>query len=156
MRTKGSYHLSIEYLIEKLREAFIVLGHPVSGRDMASLKGFPSRSVYEQRFLGWKKALIAANLPITKPGPHGNSSKLCRPDRVARFKLRFTILHRDNFTCQYCGRTPQDGIKLEIDHINPYSNNGDTEPSNLITSCSECNIGKRNIVLKNFPKIKAE
>lgn len=64
-------------------------------------------------------------------------------------KLRFEILKRDNFQCQYCGRSPKkDGCKLHIDHINPRSKGGTNEPSNLITSCQECNLGKYDILLK--------
>lgn len=56
-------------------------------------------------------------------------------------KLRFEVFKRDNFTCQYCGRMAPEVI-LEIDHINPISNNGDNNILNLITSCRDCNRGK--------------
>ena len=56
-------------------------------------------------------------------------------------KLRFEVFKRDNFTCQYCGRMAPE-IILEIDHINPISNNGDNNILNLITSCRDCNRGK--------------
>lgn len=55
--------------------------------------------------------------------------------------LRFDIFRRDKFTCQYCGRRPPD-VVLEVDHIAPVSRGGDDDPSNLITSCYECNRGK--------------
>lgn len=55
---------------------------------------------------------------------------------------RFRILQRDNFRCQYCGRTPKDDIKLEVDHIIPICKGGDSEDSNLITACFECNRAK--------------
>lgn len=58
-------------------------------------------------------------------------------------RTRFRIFARDNFQCQYCGRSPRkDRCKLEIDHIIPRNNNGSDEESNLITSCKECNLGK--------------
>jgi len=66
-----------------------------------------------------------------------NSEKYLRATRV-----RFEILLRDNFTCQYCGRKPEDGIKLHVDHIKPKLRGGTSEKSNLITSCNDCNIGK--------------
>ena len=56
-------------------------------------------------------------------------------------KLRFKILERDNFTCQYCGRKAPDVI-LEVDHIRPVCLGGDNRESNLITSCSDCNQAK--------------
>lgn len=55
--------------------------------------------------------------------------------------LRFDVLKRDNFTCQYCGRKPPEVI-LETDHIIPISEGGETSKDNLITSCRECNRGK--------------
>lgn len=66
---------------------------------------------------------------------------------TAFLKLRFTVLRRDKFTCQYCGRTPKDGAKLNLDHIQPKSKDGKLTVSNLITSCVECNQGKRDVVL---------
>ena len=56
-------------------------------------------------------------------------------------KLRFAVLKRDNFTCQYCGRKPPEVI-LEVDHIIPISEGGETSLDNLITSCRQCNRGK--------------
>jgi len=70
-------------------------------------------------------------------------------------KLRFEILKRDNFTCQYCGRSPQnDNIVLQVDHINPISNGGQDTSSNLITSCRDCNIGKRDFLLNKHQERK--
>lgn len=61
--------------------------------------------------------------------------------------LRFDILERDNFQCQYCGRSPRkDKCRLEIDHIIPISEGGDSNKENLITSCRECNRGKNPCV----------
>jgi len=57
--------------------------------------------------------------------------------------LRFDILHRDNFTCTYCGRSAPEVI-LHIDHKLPFSKWGKTKKDNLITSCSDCNLGKKN------------
>jgi hypothetical protein len=56
-------------------------------------------------------------------------------------KLRFEIFKRDSFTCQYCGKTPPDVI-LHVDHIHPVAHGGGDDPMNLITACSDCNLGK--------------
>jgi 5-methylcytosine-specific restriction endonuclease McrA len=68
-----------------------------------------------------------------------------------KLKLRFLVLERDNFTCQYCGRTPSKdrSVILEIDHIIPKSKGGTDDIDNLITSCKECNLGKGDIILIN-------
>ena len=55
---------------------------------------------------------------------------------------RFRILQRDNFRCQYCGRTAQDDIKLEVDHITPLCQGGTDTDNNLITACLPCNRSK--------------
>ena len=56
--------------------------------------------------------------------------------------LRYEIMKRDNFRCQICGRTAQDGARLEVDHKKPIAKGGRTEPSNLWTLCQDCNRGK--------------
>ena len=56
--------------------------------------------------------------------------------------LRYSILKRDNFSCQICGSNAQDGVKLHVDHIIPVSKGGETIESNLRTLCDRCNLGK--------------
>lgn len=55
--------------------------------------------------------------------------------------LRFAILRRDNNACQYCGARAPDTF-LHIDHIIPVAEGGANDPSNLITACYRCNLGK--------------
>lgn len=62
-------------------------------------------------------------------------------------RMRFQVLERDNFRCRYCGRGLYDGVKLEIDHIVPKKLNGVNELSNFVTACSDCNVGKSDILL---------
>lgn len=61
-------------------------------------------------------------------------------------KLRFEVFERDNFTCQYCGRSAPDTV-LHVDHIRPVSQGGGDDIANLITSCMACNLGKSDHVL---------
>lgn len=56
--------------------------------------------------------------------------------------LRYQVLQRDQFRCQICGATKEDGVKLHVDHIFPVSKGGKTELSNLRTLCDRCNLGK--------------
>lgn len=62
-------------------------------------------------------------------------------------KLRFDVFERDNFTCQYCGRTIHDKVKLVVDHVFPKSAGGPDDMDNLVTACEECNIGKGDRLL---------
>ena len=61
-------------------------------------------------------------------------------------KIRFEVFKRDKFTCVYCGRKAPDVI-LEVDHIEPVAKAGDNSITNLVTSCIDCNRGKRDIPL---------
>lgn len=56
--------------------------------------------------------------------------------------LRYDILKRDDFRCQICGHSQEDGVKLHVDHILPIAKGGETKEENLRALCSNCNIGK--------------
>lgn len=70
-------------------------------------------------------------------------------------KMRFEVFKRDKFTCQYCGRMAPD-VVLEVDHINPVSEGGETELINLITSCRDCNRGKGKTRLSDNTAVKKQ
>jgi 5-methylcytosine-specific restriction endonuclease McrA len=66
----------------------------------------------------------------------------------AKRRLRFLIFGRDRFTCIYCGKSSiEDGVKLNMDHIIPYSIEKNSTIDNLITSCKECNLQKSSDLL---------
>ncbi|SUI98046.1 HNH endonuclease [Sphingobacterium multivorum] len=58
-------------------------------------------------------------------------------------KIRFEVFKRDRFTCQYCGAKAPETV-LNVDHIEPVAKGGSDEILNLITSCFDCNNGKRD------------
>ncbi len=58
-------------------------------------------------------------------------------------KLRDEIFRRDDYTCQYCGKTINE-VELHIDHIKPVSKGGTNAISNLQTLCRDCNLSKSN------------
>ena len=68
---------------------------------------------------------------------------------------RFEIFKRDAFTCQYCGATPP-SVVLEVDHVIPVAKGGSDEPHNLVTSCFDCNRGKRDRHLHVVPESVSE
>ena len=61
-------------------------------------------------------------------------------------KIRFEVFKRDSFRCQYCGRSAPDVI-LHVDHIKPVKEGGTNDLTNLITSCFDCNMGKKDRLL---------
>lgn len=71
-------------------------------------------------------------------------------------KLRYAVLHRDNSTCQRCGKTVNDGIKLHVDHKIPVDMGGKTVIDNLWTLCNECNLGKKNFFSDDESSIMKE
>ena len=71
-----------------------------------------------------------------KPKRHSKSRSSLKP------KLRWQILVRDNFTCQYCGQRASEDVILEVDHKISVADGGSNEPDNLITACRKCNQGK--------------
>lgn len=69
-----------------------------------------------------------------------SKSKTSKRTPISKSK-RFKVLKRDNYTCQYCGRSAPE-VKLEIDHQKPVSKGGTNDINNLVTSCRSCNRGK--------------
>jgi len=55
--------------------------------------------------------------------------------------LRFEILARDGFRCQYCGTGAKDTV-LHVDHIKPLAKGGTNDHDNLQAACADCNHGK--------------
>ena len=50
--------------------------------------------------------------------------------------VRQAVLDRDDYICRYCGRRSQ---TMEIDHIIPVSQGGESTLQNLVTACRDCN-----------------
>lgn len=64
---------------------------------------------------------------------------------------REAILHRDNYTCQCCGKK---NCRLEVHHVKFRSNGGTDDEENLITLCEDCHKGVHDgtIVINKKPK----
>lgn len=64
---------------------------------------------------------------------------------------REAILHRDNYTCQCCGKK---NTRLEVHHIIYRSQGGTSDEDNLITLCEDCHkdIHNGKIILTKKPK----
>jgi len=121
-------------------------------KDYQLIPRAPTYATYIARFGSWQNALQAfttwANsrpntkskfqyIPRAKPPTH-------RTPRKPSARLRYQILHRDNFKCVQCGRSPANeaGVILHIDHILAWAAGGETVYENLQTLCERCNLGK--------------
>ena len=64
---------------------------------------------------------------------------------------REAVLHRDNYTCQCCGKK---NCRLEVHHIKFRSNGGTDDEENLITLCEDCHKGVHagTVTLNKKPK----
>lgn len=64
---------------------------------------------------------------------------------------RKAVLHRDNYTCQCCGKK---NCQLQTHHIIYRSHGGSDDENNMITLCKECHVGVHNgtIVLDKKPR----
>ena len=71
-----------------------------------------------------------------------------KTSRDINLRLRFKVLQRDNFKCCTCGASPakDPSVKLHVDHIVPWSKGGETVMNNLQTLCSNCNLGKSDLL----------
>lgn len=58
---------------------------------------------------------------------------------------RKNILHRDNYTCQYCGKV---SATLSLDHIIPKSKGGKSTWENVVAACVRCNTLKADKTLQ--------
>ncbi|HUW08247.1 MAG TPA: HNH endonuclease [Anaerolineae bacterium] len=60
------------------------------------------------------------------------------PHRLSLPLGRRTVLARDGFSCQYCGRQPERS-ELTLDHVLPRCRGGKSSWENLVAACRRCN-----------------
>ncbi|MFZ1301633.1 MAG: HNH endonuclease [Candidatus Microsaccharimonas sp.] len=82
---------------------------------------------------------------FSKPGykvPKLSHEERVKMRRGLSSSVRYSVLERDNYSCQDCWRTAKDGVRLHVDHIVPVAHGGNNEVSNLRTLCASCNTRK--------------
>jgi 5-methylcytosine-specific restriction endonuclease McrA len=102
------------------------------------------------KWRGTCKACMAAN---TKRHYISNPERVV--DRVRKYKIQkelaggcysiddvVAIRRRQNDTCPYCGSSLNQGG--EVDHMQPVSRGGSSNPENLLIACRTCNRDKHN------------
>jgi len=112
-------------------------------------------NIGEMFFLHLRKALHETGFPYDDTPLEEIEQSIKNKKGKNLLRIRFEILQRDGFRCQYCGRGPQkdEAVILHIDHVHPQAKNGTWDKKNLITSCQECNLGKGDILLAERNKI---
>ena len=160
-------NLTNEEMFAEIERIWILLGRQPTTSDIK--KGISKYSLYSyaRRFGGWRDALQAFidyindteidknNITIECQSLNcentieASTSKSHSTSRDINLRLRFIVMKRDHFKCCACGASPatNPSIELHIDHIIPWSKGGETTIDNLQTLCSECNIGKSDMIL---------
>ncbi len=147
-----------ELLFENLANVWQHMGRQPVGKDLDKTGGCSKYSLatYEKRFGSWNKSLKAFIAYINDSSEQKDliiedknnerKSKLGRTSRKINWRLRATVLIRDNCICRICGASPakDSSVVLHADHIKPWSKGGQTKLENLQTLCAVCNIGKSN------------
>ena len=155
---------------EEIERIWINLGRQPTSTDIKNGVSKYSLHVFERRFGSWRKALesfveyingeqrieeseeerISQPQDIS-PGNINKKGPIHKTTRDIGLRLRFMVMKRDNFKCCICGRSPatNPGLELHIDHIIPWSKGGETVIDNLQTLCSDCNLGKGNLLENN-------
>ncbi len=147
--------VTVEDLFDNLRTVWIALGRQPRKREMINSISRFTHHPYSRRFGGWLNAVKAfvsdVNKDVQIEFANNVSSKIQRRGpREPSLRIRFLVMHRDNFKCRCCGRSPttNPSIVLHIDHITSWSKGGETTIDNLQTLCQDCNLGKSNLTVK--------
>jgi len=133
-------------LFENLYQLWRRLGRQPKCSDLVRPHSVFGVLVYQRRFGGFHKAMRA----FVKWTRHRRSHTLAKTHKTARdinWRLRYLILRRDRFKCRACGRSPatEPNVRLQVDHIIPWSAGGETVMANLQTLCEKCNGGKSDL-----------
>lgn len=156
---KKRMNISKEELFRNLEEVWVTHGRQPHFSDMKTLGSRFGATTYLKRFGTWRGALQAF---VTSINDAEVFSELDSYEQQARhpqsagsrsinWRLRFTVMRRDNFKCKVCGRSPATDpvVMLHVDHIRAWSKGGPTVLENLQTLCSTCNIGKSDLEFEN-------
>jgi hypothetical protein len=144
-----------EELFENILTLWQHYGRQPRLSELASNPSCISECPYNRRFGSWMNALIAfvdyANGTGAELAEHQVGTGVQNKHTTGRkpsLRLRWRVLQRDNFKCCGCGSSPAItlGVELHVDHIHPWSEDGETVLENLQTLCSKCNLGKSNFL----------
>ncbi len=123
--------------------------------ELASSPSRISQQPYYRSFGSWMNALNAfvnyangTGIDLMEPPDETAVDFKHSTGRDPSLRLRWRVLQRDNFKCCGCGASPAItlGVELHVDHVDPWSNGGETVLENLQTLCSKCNLGKSNLL----------
>ena len=151
LETTVERNIPDEKLFSALYDLWVSLGRQPSYSEVQKPACLFHVTTFERRFGSWRQALeafvsYANSEEMAPPVATTISATRRRTSRSPDLRLRFKVLQRDHFRCCACGASPSvtPGIRLEVDHITPWSKGGETIIENLQTLCLACNQGKTN------------
>ena len=129
-------------LLENLYQLWRHYGRQPKCSDLKPPLSVFSLRPYGRCFGGFENALRALEQWAQRKTAAGISTH--KTSRAVNPQLRYRVLSRDNFKCRSCGRSPasDETVKLQVDHVVPWSAGGETVEENLRTLCQNCNAGK--------------
>lgn len=162
-----------EDLLQEIESLWVQLGRQPTATDIRNGYSKYTLNTYSRHFGGWRDTLQAfidwintdkteIILPESKepknkkintiqspiePNKSNNPFSTRTTARDINLRLRFKVMHRDNFKCCACGASPakDPSVVLHVDHIIPWAKGGETVMDNLQTLCSKCNLGKSDL-----------
>lgn len=154
-KTRAS-DITKEELFENIESVWMKLGRQPSYAEMRKPLSVFHAASYERKFGSWRKALEefvefvnSEDSSESQTTPDLKTQRGSKASRTVNLRLRFQVMRRDNFKCKICGKSPatEPATILEVDHVIPWSNGGDTVEANLQTLCTMCNQGKSNLTM---------
>ena len=137
-----------EELFDNIQKVWDFKGSQPFLKDMEVEPSVICWGTYFHRFGSWKKALeeFVKYKNNTNDVQYIQNKNNRKARKTINNSLKYDVMKRDCFKCQYCGKSPANdvGVELQIDHILPVSKGGTNEIENLKTICKDCNIGKFN------------
>jgi len=141
-------------LFKNLEKAWIRLGRQPRRTEMDHPSNSVSKSVYEQRFGTWRKALEvfvafinqseAIQPAVSDPVGSGRAETTHKTTRQINERLKVRVLISDGNRCRLCGITVT-GDSIHFDHIKPWSKGGETIFENIQVLCEKHNLAKGNV-----------
>lgn len=103
-----------------------------------------------------RRTARAAKRKIKKVGVKAKSDRFLASAEWARLRYYALVLHGSR--CMCCGRTPNDGAKMNVDHVLPRSKYPKLalDIHNLQVLCNTCNWGKGNRDTTDFRSLDVD
>lgn len=123
---KGGTNIKGEIISKSIFNKWIVLKSSNGTLIKVFLEDIEPNSVFSPNFVKKENKKMDGDREMRDPIPP---------------KLRWEVLKRDKYVCQYCGACGPN-VELEVDHKIPVSRGGTDDMDNLVTACFKCNRGK--------------